>query len=83
MNQRPPLDVNVAYVEGREEADRRASNQPMTQKLEDIYLSKMELVMLDLAILKLSDSFPNESLMVIYTIFNGLRKASAAWSKNQ
>ncbi|XP_058744751.1 uncharacterized protein LOC131617487 isoform X3 [Vicia villosa] len=53
MNQRPPLDVNVAYVEGREEADRRASNQPMTQKLEDIYLSKMELVMLDLAILKL------------------------------
>ncbi|CAK8575951.1 unnamed protein product [Lathyrus sativus] len=31
MNQRPPLDVNVAYVEGREEADRGASNQPMTQ----------------------------------------------------
>ncbi|CAI8592288.1 unnamed protein product [Vicia faba] len=31
MNQRPPLDVNVAYVEGREDADRGASNQPMTQ----------------------------------------------------
>nr|ABD33143.2 Transcription factor IIA, helical [Medicago truncatula] len=31
MNQRPPLDVNVAYVEGRDEADRGASNQPMTQ----------------------------------------------------
>ncbi|KAI5404145.1 hypothetical protein KIW84_051330 [Lathyrus oleraceus] len=31
MNQRPPLDVNVAYVEGREEAERGASNQPMTQ----------------------------------------------------
>lgn len=31
INQRPPLDVNVAYVEGREEADRGASNQPMTQ----------------------------------------------------
>ncbi|CAJ2660918.1 transcription initiation factor IIA large subunit-like isoform X1 [Trifolium pratense] len=31
MNQRPPLDVNVAYVEGRDEADRGASNQPTTQ----------------------------------------------------
>ncbi|THG05925.1 transcription initiation factor IIA large subunit-like isoform X1 [Camellia sinensis] len=34
MNQRPPLsvDVNVAYVEGREELDRGASQQPaMTQ----------------------------------------------------
>lgn len=33
MHQRPPLsvDVNVAYVEGREEADRGNSNQPMTQ----------------------------------------------------
>ncbi|KAK2371072.1 hypothetical protein P8452_58116 [Trifolium repens] len=31
MNQRAPLDVNVAYVEGRDEADRGASNQPMTQ----------------------------------------------------
>ncbi|XP_052185488.1 transcription initiation factor IIA large subunit-like isoform X2 [Diospyros lotus] len=33
MNQRPPLgvDVNVAYVEGREELDRGTSHQPMTQ----------------------------------------------------
>ncbi|WJX69626.1 hypothetical protein P8452_53842 [Trifolium repens] len=31
MNPRAPLDVNVAYVEGRDEADRGASNQPMTQ----------------------------------------------------
>lgn len=31
LNQRPPLDVNVAYVEGREEGDRGASQQPMTQ----------------------------------------------------
>ncbi|RDX81114.1 Toa1, partial [Mucuna pruriens] len=31
MNQRPPLDVNVAYVEGRDEADRGTSNQPLTQ----------------------------------------------------
>ncbi|XP_039041494.1 transcription initiation factor IIA subunit 1-like [Hibiscus syriacus] len=32
-NQRTPLtvDVNVAYVEGREEADRGTSNQPLTQ----------------------------------------------------
>ncbi|XP_024974621.1 transcription initiation factor IIA large subunit-like [Cynara cardunculus var. scolymus] len=29
--QRPPLDVNVAYVEGREDADRAAANQPTTQ----------------------------------------------------
>ncbi|KAJ8750519.1 hypothetical protein K2173_015671 [Erythroxylum novogranatense] len=31
MNQRPPLDVNVAYVEGREEVDRGNSRQPLTQ----------------------------------------------------
>ncbi|XP_048231692.1 transcription initiation factor IIA large subunit isoform X2 [Ricinus communis] len=31
INQRPPLDVNIAYVEGREEADRGTSNQPLTQ----------------------------------------------------
>ncbi|KAL9322905.1 hypothetical protein ACSQ67_010958 [Phaseolus vulgaris] len=31
MNPRPPLDVNVAYVEGRDEADRGTSNQPLTQ----------------------------------------------------
>lgn len=31
MSQRPPLDVNVAYVEGRDEADRGTSNQPLTQ----------------------------------------------------
>ncbi|KAH1145377.1 hypothetical protein GYH30_041231 [Glycine max] len=31
MNQRPPLDVNVAYVEGRDEADKGTSNQPLTQ----------------------------------------------------
>ncbi|KAI4334558.1 hypothetical protein L6164_019236 [Bauhinia variegata] len=31
MNQRPPLDVNVAYVEGRDEVDRGASNQHLTQ----------------------------------------------------
>ncbi|KAE9620475.1 putative transcription factor IIA, alpha/beta subunit, transcription factor IIA, helical [Lupinus albus] len=31
MNQRPALDVNVAYVEGRDEADRGTSNQPLTQ----------------------------------------------------
>ncbi|KAJ8769237.1 hypothetical protein K2173_001827 [Erythroxylum novogranatense] len=30
MNQRPPLDVNVAYVEGREELD-RGNSQPLTQ----------------------------------------------------
>ncbi|XP_059626570.1 uncharacterized protein LOC132269403 isoform X3 [Cornus florida] len=33
INQRPPVsvDVNVAYVEGREEADRGTAHQPMTQ----------------------------------------------------
>lgn len=31
MNQRAPLDVNVAYVEGRDELDRGTSNQPTTQ----------------------------------------------------
>ncbi|KAJ7947603.1 transcription initiation factor IIA large subunit [Quillaja saponaria] len=31
MNQRPSLDVNVAYVEGRDEVDRGTSNQPLTQ----------------------------------------------------
>ncbi|KAK6935807.1 Transcription factor IIA, alpha/beta subunit [Dillenia turbinata] len=31
MHQRPPLDVNVAYVEGREEVDRGNSHQPLTQ----------------------------------------------------
>nr|XP_029150831.1 transcription initiation factor IIA subunit 1 isoform X4 [Arachis hypogaea] len=32
MNQRPSLDVNVAYDEGREEAQRGTSNQPLTQE---------------------------------------------------
>ncbi|KAL2332156.1 hypothetical protein Fmac_019737 [Flemingia macrophylla] len=31
MNPRPPLDVNVAYDEGRDEPDRGTSNQPLTQ----------------------------------------------------
>ncbi|XP_040992208.1 transcription initiation factor IIA large subunit-like [Juglans microcarpa x Juglans regia] len=31
INQRAPLDVNVAYVEGRDEVDRGASHQPLTQ----------------------------------------------------
>ncbi|TKY67381.1 Transcription initiation factor IIA large subunit [Spatholobus suberectus] len=31
QSQRAPLDVNVAYVEGRDEADRGTSNQPLTQ----------------------------------------------------
>ncbi|CAA0841835.1 Transcription factor IIA- alpha/beta subunit [Striga hermonthica] len=31
LNQRPSLDVNVAYVEGREEGERAAPNQPATQ----------------------------------------------------
>ncbi|KAG6631388.1 transcription initiation factor IIA large subunit-like [Carya illinoinensis] len=31
MSQRAPLDVNVAYVEGRDEVDRGASHQPLTQ----------------------------------------------------
>ncbi|VFQ76796.1 unnamed protein product [Cuscuta campestris] len=31
MNQRPPLDVNVAYEEGREEGERATSQQPLTQ----------------------------------------------------
>ncbi|KAK1428701.1 hypothetical protein QVD17_17540 [Tagetes erecta] len=31
MTQRPPLDVNVAYVEGREDPERTAANQPATQ----------------------------------------------------
>ncbi|KAL1345273.1 hypothetical protein HN51_019045 [Arachis hypogaea] len=31
MNQRSSLDVNVAYVEGREDANRRTSNKPSTQ----------------------------------------------------
>ncbi|XP_057456140.1 transcription initiation factor IIA large subunit-like [Lotus japonicus] len=31
MNPRPSLDVNVAYVEGRDEADRGNPNQPLTQ----------------------------------------------------
>ncbi|GER26908.1 transcription factor IIA large subunit family protein [Striga asiatica] len=32
LNQRPSLDVNVAYVEGREEGERTAPNQPATQE---------------------------------------------------
>ncbi|GAA0149581.1 general transcription factor [Lithospermum erythrorhizon] len=32
-NQRPPLDVNVAYVEGREDGERGAPHQPLTQDL--------------------------------------------------
>ncbi|KAK6118608.1 hypothetical protein DH2020_047650 [Rehmannia glutinosa] len=36
MNQRPPLDVNVAYVEGREEGERGAPHQPTTQ---DFFMS--------------------------------------------
>ncbi|XP_059430373.1 transcription initiation factor IIA large subunit-like [Corylus avellana] len=31
MSQRPPLDVNVAYVEGRDELDRGTPHQPTTQ----------------------------------------------------
>uniref|UniRef100_A0A2K2C2Z6 Uncharacterized protein n=1 Tax=Populus trichocarpa TaxID=3694 RepID=A0A2K2C2Z6_POPTR len=31
MHQRPPLDVNVAYVEGRDEVDRGGSHQTLTQ----------------------------------------------------
>ncbi|XP_062085025.1 uncharacterized protein LOC133791129 isoform X2 [Humulus lupulus] len=31
MSQRPPLDVNIAYVEGRDEVDRGTSNQSSTQ----------------------------------------------------
>ncbi|KAI3772297.1 hypothetical protein L6452_03479 [Arctium lappa] len=31
LNQRPPLDVNVAYVEGREEVERGVASQPTTQ----------------------------------------------------
>ncbi|KAM5583526.1 hypothetical protein ABKV19_003427 [Rosa sericea] len=31
MTQRPPLDVNIAYVEGRDEVDRGTSHQPPTQ----------------------------------------------------
>ncbi|KZV34506.1 transcription initiation factor IIA large subunit-like [Dorcoceras hygrometricum] len=31
LNQRPPLDVNVAYVEGREDVERGSSRQPATQ----------------------------------------------------
>ncbi|KAL8525674.1 hypothetical protein ACS0TY_015061 [Phlomoides rotata] len=31
LNQRPPLDVNVAYVEGREEGDKGAPQHPTTQ----------------------------------------------------
>lgn len=36
LNQRPSLDVNVAYVEGREESDRGAPHQPTTQ---DFFMS--------------------------------------------
>ncbi|KAJ6750677.1 hypothetical protein OIU85_001237 [Salix viminalis] len=36
MHQRPPLDVNVAYVEGRDEVDRGASHQTLTQ---DFFIS--------------------------------------------
>ncbi|KAI3450332.1 hypothetical protein Pfo_006997 [Paulownia fortunei] len=36
LNQRPPLDVNVAYVEGREEGERGAPHQPTTQ---DFFMS--------------------------------------------
>ncbi|KAK4419871.1 Transcription initiation factor IIA subunit [Sesamum alatum] len=36
INQRPPLDVNVAYVEGREEGERGAPHQPTTQ---DFFMS--------------------------------------------
>ncbi|RYQ94201.1 hypothetical protein Ahy_B08g089084 [Arachis hypogaea] len=32
MNQRPSLDVNVAYDDGRDEAGRGTSNQPLTQE---------------------------------------------------
>ncbi|KAF4387908.1 hypothetical protein F8388_005525 [Cannabis sativa] len=31
MSQRPPLDVNIAYVEGRDEVDRGTANQSSTQ----------------------------------------------------
>ncbi|CAI9776406.1 unnamed protein product [Fraxinus pennsylvanica] len=31
LNQRPPLDVNVAYVEGREDGERGGPHQPTTQ----------------------------------------------------
>ncbi|CAH9115678.1 unnamed protein product [Cuscuta epithymum] len=37
MNQRPPLDVNVAYVEGREEGERVTSQQPLTQ-MQDFFM---------------------------------------------
>ncbi|KAI9402285.1 hypothetical protein POPTR_001G244204v4 [Populus trichocarpa] len=36
MHQRPPLDVNVAYVEGRDEVDRGGSHQTLTQ---DFFMS--------------------------------------------
>ncbi|KAL8531150.1 hypothetical protein ACS0TY_007966 [Phlomoides rotata] len=36
LNQRPRLDVNVAYVEGREESERGAPHQPTTQ---DFFMS--------------------------------------------
>ncbi|KAG5020361.1 hypothetical protein JHK87_016216 [Glycine soja] len=36
QNQRAPLDANVAYVEGWDEAERGASNQPLTQ---DFFMS--------------------------------------------
>uniref|UniRef100_A0A803PUF7 Uncharacterized protein n=1 Tax=Cannabis sativa TaxID=3483 RepID=A0A803PUF7_CANSA len=32
MSQRPPLDVNIAYVEGRDEVDRGTANQSSTQE---------------------------------------------------
>ncbi|CAA3025402.1 transcription initiation factor IIA large subunit-like isoform X1 [Olea europaea var. sylvestris] len=32
LNQRPPLDVNVAYVEGREDGERGGPHQPTTQE---------------------------------------------------
>ncbi|KAJ9548304.1 hypothetical protein OSB04_020847 [Centaurea solstitialis] len=35
LNQRPPLDVNVAYVEGREEVERGVASQPTTQEAEE------------------------------------------------
>ncbi|KAG6678182.1 hypothetical protein I3842_14G067600 [Carya illinoinensis] len=40
MSQRPPLDVNIAYVEGREEVDRGTSHQPLTQRKREDLASK-------------------------------------------
>ncbi|KAF3443474.1 hypothetical protein FNV43_RR13156 [Rhamnella rubrinervis] len=57
MNQRAPLDVNIAYVEGRDEVDRGTSNQPSTQ---DFFLMSGKNVKTLLHNIQLVDLYPSK-----------------------